>query len=421
VIEITETYFNFEREPLAKPFGFKGGQLTELWQSVALLESSNGRQGLGLGTQSVLWSDPAVFAAHSEEDGNQLMAAVSRFAVHAVKGRKFSDPLDLQEKLLPLVSNYAREFTGRSDLRMTFVLNALVPIDFAAWQLYAAERSITSFAELIPPAYRLAFVHRHRRVAAIPTLGFNTSVETLAGEAFPVLKIKLGGPGEQEEMLEHDVRRMLEIHRVVDERAGYYLDLNGRYERKETVERFLSEIDQAGALERVLILEEPFPEEVEVDVSDLGVRVAADESAHTDMDSHRLIDLGYRAMALKPVAKTLSMTLKIARIAHERKVACFCADLTVNPILVDWNKSVAARVSPLPGIHGGLLEMNGHQNYRDWERMSGYHPHAGAPWMQPSGGYFDLSDDFYEKEGGIFEASPHYEKLARSSPPTEAA
>ncbi len=32
IITITKTQSNFEREPLLRPFGFKGGYLTELWQ-----------------------------------------------------------------------------------------------------------------------------------------------------------------------------------------------------------------------------------------------------------------------------------------------------------------------------------------------------------------------------------------------------
>ena len=33
VIKITEVSSNFEREPLIRPFGFKGGYMREIWQS----------------------------------------------------------------------------------------------------------------------------------------------------------------------------------------------------------------------------------------------------------------------------------------------------------------------------------------------------------------------------------------------------
>jgi len=124
------------------------------------------------------------------------------------------------------------------------------------------------------------------------------------------------------------------------------------------------------------------------------------------------MDLGYRAIALKPIAKTLSMTLKIAQAAWERRVPCFCADLTVNPVLVDWNKNLAARLAPLPGMKIGLLEANGPQNYRDWEKLLAYHPHAGASWLKPQNGCFNLDSEFFLQSGGVFETGRHYEELA---------
>jgi L-alanine-DL-glutamate epimerase-like enolase superfamily enzyme len=236
------------------------------------------------------------------------------------------------------------------------------------------------------------------------------------------MKIKIGQPGTQEEMLERDKARLSEIHAAIgsvetphtkDGRLPYYFDANGRYESKDTLRRLLDHARRIGAFDQIAIVEEPFPEEVEVRVDDLGVRIAADESAHTDADAARRIDLGYGAIALKPIAKTLSMTLRIARLAHQRGIPCFCADLTVNPILVDWNKVFAARLAPLPGFALGLVETNGHQNYRNWETMRRYHPSFGAPWTMPEKGVFRLDADFYARSGGIFEPSPHYEALFR--------
>ena len=51
----------FEREPMVRPFGFKGGFLTEGWIVSAYVRSTSGRHGIGLGTQSCLWSDAKVF------------------------------------------------------------------------------------------------------------------------------------------------------------------------------------------------------------------------------------------------------------------------------------------------------------------------------------------------------------------------
>lgn len=120
-----------------------------------------------------------------------------------------------------------------------------------------------------------------------------------------------------------------------------------------------------GAFDQIAIIEEPFPEHANFDVSDIPVRLAADESAHTNEDALTRIQMGYKAIALKAIAKTLSMTMKIATVAKQNGVPCFCADLTVNPILVDWNKNVAARLDLFPGLGTGLLETNGHQNYKN--------------------------------------------------------
>jgi hypothetical protein len=108
------------------------------------------------------------------------------------------------------------------------------------------------------------------------------------------------------------------------------------------------------------------------------------------------------------------MTLKIAQLAHERRIPCFCADLTVNPILVDWNKAVAARLRPLPNMDIGLLETNGHQYYKNWKKMMTYHPKAGAKWTQTNKGVYSTDESFYQNSGGIFLPSAHYEKLFTS-------
>ena len=63
-IIISKTAFAVEKEPLLNPFGFKGGYLTELWQTIAQVTSSGGNTAVGLGTQSVLWSDSTIFANH---------------------------------------------------------------------------------------------------------------------------------------------------------------------------------------------------------------------------------------------------------------------------------------------------------------------------------------------------------------------
>jgi L-alanine-DL-glutamate epimerase-like enolase superfamily enzyme len=319
--------------------------------------------------------------------------------------------------LRPHAEAYARRVTGRDDLRSTFTLNALTPVDNAAWMLLAAQRGTMRLADLAPPSTRPALAHRNRRVVSVPVVGYGTSVDAIAAlvdAGYYVLKIKIGSDpnkdGSQDAMLAADQERLSAIHAAVGERAApgsptgrvlYYLDANQRYDGMDRIRRFLDFAERIGALDRIIVLEEPFPEDVKTDVRALPVRVAADESAATDADARERMDLGYGAIALKPVAKTLSMSLRIAEAAHARGIPCLCADLTVPPAMVEWNKTLAAHLAPFPGLDAGMLEANGWQNYANWDAMMARHPAGAAPWAEAHEGAFHLNDDFFETSGGI--------------------
>jgi len=431
-VQIEAVDSNFEREPLVRPFGFKGGYMHEIWQTVAGMRSVSGAQAVGLCSQSVLWSDASVFAGTSEAGGNALMYAMTEFALQRSRGLRFSNPLELLDELLPQTYGYGKQITGNPDLRLTFALNALVGVDFAAWLLYARENRIDSFDDLIPEEFRPALSFRHRRLAAIPLMSYAVPLEEIRSaveQGTFFLKIKIGADpdhdGDPEKMLRWDMQRIEAIHRAVrdvrtphtaDGRIPYYFDANGRYDSKDRLKRLLDHADKIGALERIAIIEEPFPEDYKEPVDDLGVRIAADESAHSDEHVRERIDLGYGAIALKPIAKTLSMTLRIAKTAHEAGVPMFCADLTVNPILVEWNRNVAARLAPLPGFQVGVLETNGHQNYRRWEALRERHPCGKASWTEMRDGLFELDDEFYDSSGGVFEDPAVYRDMVFRAP-----
>jgi hypothetical protein len=422
-ITINSVSANFEREPLIRPFGFKGGYMTEIWQTASLLESSSGNRKTGICTQNVLWSDAAVFAAHSESGGNALMFALTEHAMQILKGKKFVTPVDLLESVFEEVYDYGKKITGNPNLRKTFVLNSLVGVDNAAWLLYSAENGFTNFDEMIPAMYRAGLSTHHEKVASIPLMAYNVPVNEIVAavdSGYFFMKIKIGQPGTQDEMLEKDKARLTAIHEAIGKsntaytksgKLPYYFDANGRYEKKETLMKLLDHARKIGAFEQIAIIEEPFPEELEIDISNIPVRIAADESAHTDTDALKRIKMGYKAIALKAIAKTLSMTLKIIKVAYENNIPCFCADLTVNPILVEWNKNVAARLTPFPGIGLGLVETNGHQNYKNWAAMRSYHPYPDAAWANTKKGVFELDDDYYKTSGGIFIQSPHYDSM----------
>jgi L-alanine-DL-glutamate epimerase-like enolase superfamily enzyme len=354
------------------------------------------------------------------------MYAVTEYAIQKSTDTTFKTPPELLERLLPDVHEYAVAVTRHPELRLTFTLNALVPVDNAAWTLYAKEHGIRDFMAMIPETHRPPLTHPGDRVASVPALSYNTTpadVRRLADSGYFVMKIKLGNPGDPDKMLELDKAQLEMIHQTLkdyrtkhtpDGRIPYYLDMNMRYQNKEDLRRLLDHAAKIGAFDRILVLEDPFPEELKVHVNDLGVPIAADEPAHTPEGVRERRDLGYTAIALKPAAKTLTMTLSILDVAYQHGMPAFCADLSVSPALREWNKMVAARVKPFPRLGMGMLETNGHQFYADWDRLMSYHPHKDAPWADARDGAFHLDADYYEKSGGLFDISPHYLNLVQN-------
>jgi L-alanine-DL-glutamate epimerase-like enolase superfamily enzyme len=414
----------FEREPLIRPFGFKGIYQKEFWVAAASLESENGVKHVGLQTQCLAWSDLDVFLANSEVDGNMLLIKSLDYAMQMIQGQSFSNPIEIQDAILDDVYKYGQSITNNEKLRMTFTLSSMVALDNALWMIYAQENGYKTFDEMIPQEYRHALGNRHKYVAHVPLMAYSIPLEEISqavDEGYFFMKVKIGRPGTQEEMLEGDKVRIEAIHKLIGHRETphtlngkipYYFDANGRYEKKETLQKLLDHAKKIGMFDQIAIIEEPFPEDADINVGDLGVRIAADESAHTAEDVIKRIQMGYKAIALKSAAKTLSMTLKMAKAAYENNIPCFLADLTCTPILVDWNKNIAARLDAFPGLKGmGLLESNGHQNYVNWKDLVSYCPYPDGSWIESKDGLFHLEKDFYEKSGGILKSSEHYINL----------
>lgn len=427
-VKINKVNLGFEREPLMAAFGFKGGYVNELWQTATLLQDENGNEGLGLGTQSVLWSDSTLFSKYSPSGGNSIMLLLTEYALNLLHGQSMRTPLALTGALIDEVYKYGKHISGMANLRKTFALNALTPVDMALWQLYAAEKGIATFDELIPQSVAPYLKGKQKQLAAVPLITYGmpaVAISSLVNSGSFFLKIKLGcdpdGDRDPEKMLLWDMNRLSTIHDMLKNtttpytesgKIPYYLDANGRYDCKERLIRLVDHLDKIGALENVILLEEPFPEEAGIDVSDIPVRIVADESVHSEHDVDALVELGYRGIALKPIAKTLSMSFRILEHAAEKGIPCFCADLTVNPLMVDWNKNLAARLDCLPGMRIGVMESNGKQNYTDWAQMLSYHPMSRQSWLEPHNGVFGLNRDFYQESGGIFAPAPHYRNLA---------
>ncbi len=426
MINIVGTQADFEREKLIRPFGFKGGYLTELWQVASRMQTDSGFSGIGIATQSVLYADADLFSRHSETVGNAMMYDLVIKSLDHVKKTPFRTPPELLEKILPAVIQEGIKITGKQDLNINFVYNALVGVDNAAWLSYAAENRFSSFEAMIPEQYKKALSHRNKKIAIMYQIPYGMPMEDLKNavkQGYFVFKIKSGAPGSQSEMIQADIERLSLIHQTLKDfrteqtengKLIYTIDANARYEKKETLLKYLDHARKIGAFDQILLIEEPLNENNEESVADIDLRIGADESVHDEQSAIKRLDQGYKVMVLKGIAKTLSLSIKIAKLAADRNVPCMCADLTVNPILIDWNKNLAAHLAPFPGINMGMMETNGDMNYVNWKNMVNYHPSASASWMIPKNGVFELNSDFYHRSGGIFEPSEHYEGMFKS-------
>jgi len=424
-MHIVDCDLGIQREPFARPFGFKGSYFHEKWNAVVRLTDKTGASAVGVGGLAVLWSDAAVFAAHTETGGNLLMLSVLEHALQRVRGTDFADPPALLEAVLPEIHEYGKTVTDNRGLRGTFTLNALVALDNAAWLLHARNTGAADFDALIPEPARAALANRQTRVAAVPLLSYKLSgndiKEILEQGAF-FLKIKIGQPGTEQDMLEKDIARLTEIHELARRyetdmtepgKPLYYLDANGRYRDKDTLARLLEHAEKNGMLEQVALVEEPFAEELDIDVAQFAVPVAADESLHSVRDLHAKLGLGYGAIAIKPAGKTLSVAFAMAQAAHAAGVPCYVADNACVPLLVDWNKNFAARLPAFPGLKCGILESNGPSSYGNWAEQLERHPCPTASWLKPAAGAFTLEDEFYARSGGIFEEPAFFARFVQ--------
>lgn len=186
------------------------------------------------------------------------------------------------------------------------------------------------------------------------------------------------------------------------------MDANGRFDTPERLWDFIYFLDKHNILDDVAVLEEPFAEESSFFTGDFPVALCADESAHSVADLKKRFAEGYRAVALKPAAKTLSVSFQMAKAAYEAGGQCLVADLTVNPLLVMWNKQFAARVTPLAALNAGCIEVNGDQNYAFWEEQKRLLP-QNIVYTHPYGGYFVCDDAFYGKSASLFEKNGYWD------------
>lgn len=417
-MKIQNTSLQYTTEPI-HPLGFKGGTLTELWQITAGMETDTSICAVGEGVQSPLWSDSSVFSRVGPLRSNEMMYQITAFALKLLEGETVCRPDLLIKEILPEVMDYAQKVTGENDLRTTYALNALTPVDWALWRLYRESSGDCDLARLAEPVCgRLS--DRQTVLGNIPLISYQTperEIRILAEKGRSLFKIKIGsnpdGKNDPEQMLQWDIARFKQIHEILSGystvdtccgRPAYYLDANGRYDSVERMLRFLDAADRVGALDRILLLEEPFPETNLQRADGIPVPVAGDESAHSAEDAVMLIEeYGYSAIALKPIAKTLSISLEVLKEARKRNVMCFCADLTVNPRMLEMNKLVAAHLKPIRGMNIGVLESNGSQNYLNWDGMVASAGLSLETFAQMKNGKFILDEDYYNRQGCVWD------------------
>src|SRR5688572_28466656 len=409
------------REPLRKPIGFKGAQMTQMWHSRVTLTGGGGSQVRAEGGFSVLWADDRVFLSHSEVGGNTLMATVADYGLQCARRVRFLTPVDLQDQILPEVHDYACTITKLPDLSPAFTLHALVALDHAAWLLFAQENNLRSFDDFTSGGYAVPLPERHGRIGCIPLLSYNTTppeIVRLVEGGHYMLKINIGARGGPAEMLAADKERLTMIHRLVgrtetahtsDGKIRYYLEANGRYRARRQVEELLDFAAQQGFLDQIALFEEPFAEPRDESLAGFPVVFAADECLRSVKDLAGLIEVGFRAVAVKPAGKGLTHTLRETSEALRLGAIALVSDSSCTPAMLDWNKNVAARLPALPGMKMGLMETNGHQYYANWSRLVAAHPAAAEPWMHPQDGIYRLGKSFYDRGGGLLErgASAH--------------
>ena len=400
------------KEPLIAPFGFKGRYIDTLWHTVVKGESDT-CVATAPTVQSVLWSDDRVFSAFDHDEANEKMQEITKYVLSLVEGQNLMRPDLFLHNNIDSIKAKANEICGM-DVRTTFVLNSLVGFDIMLWSLWARERGISVFDGVIPEYASGAMTHRNKKLAHIPLVSYGVrldDVKELLDAKTAVLKIKIGYKSpeadtheeDMEKMLAWDKRRIYDIHSIAKDyrtdltdngHVKYYLDANGRYDTRERLEELLDYIEMIGAKDEIILLEEPFALTSDIDVSSLDYVLAADESAHCTEDVERMASLGYKAVALKPIAKTMSETFRMIDAAEKGGMSCFCADLTVCPLLVLWNMQFASRIKPLKGLKCGCIEVNGDINYPDWNDMKAFLP-KGISLEQPKDGCFTLDDGFF--------------------------
>jgi len=457
-IEKTGSAFTKEQGVL----GFAGGKMTSFSQKAVALQDDQGNVGAAIGTFNPLWCDGNSYRKlqnrygpeRGEDLANWCMSQTTDFALQMALGLN-SSPMQMLDEILTDAHDHHQRIMHESGLPLTSTLNALVPFDIANYVLDAMRSGHANFYEMIPDEYKQWFSHTVDRVAVIPLVSYGIEkegIEALINDGYRIFKTKMGSYdnryefGSEEDMREmvrkdcekaslvYDLIKNLKTDLTENGEVPMYLDFNGRLgagdKAVQRLDEYIRFAKQKGFFERVIVWEEPFADmkrvskDVYSELRKAGVRVVADECAHTAKDVKDLLELGVRGFALKPAAKTYSETIRMINVIEEyngtaagdEQAYYFCADLTVVPWLVDANLQFTARSAPWPGLTKGvrMLESNWKQHYPDsYSVMQRYTPSLAV--MQEKNGVFTLDEQWYQGGGSLLHAHGPLVDMAKAN------
>jgi len=410
--------------------------------SVVAVTDTKGRVSYAITVQSPLWAQGIdYFKSKGEVEANRQMHRVTQGVGRLFVGKSFERPDILWKELSSDTEGIAKEITGVDNLSATYPRNASVGIDAALWGLHVQEVGAKTLDDVIPEECRNYLSSHHTELIAIPLFSYAMKRRDVRKEVeengCKLAKFKLryapekgkkaitprqsaGIDRQRAEML-CDVTDGISTKYTESGRIPIYFDANMGYTHEMVVALFET-VKDCGRLGDVIILEEPFKaghtENFRRYFREYGVRVAADESAHSaEHAMEQVRDRGALYVALKPIAKTISETfMTIAAISEynqtvpeAEKVLCFCADLTVSPPLVPHSKAFSRRLAALHGMTTGAFETNGRQYLKNWEKLMTRLPLPDAEWVRPVDGVFKLGPEYDRNElRCMFEIHPSY-------------
>ncbi len=231
------------------------------------------------------------------------------------------------------------------------------------------------------------------------------------------MKIKIGQPGTQAEMLEKDMARLSAIHAAIGDartpysstgKLPYYFDANGRYESKDALLRLLDHAKKIGAFDQIALIEEPFPRSWRSTSATSPRASPRRERAHrTRMRSANRDGLqGDRAETdredLQHVAED-----RAARARARRAVFLRRSHGESPAGRVEQERRRAARA--FPGWARAARDQRPPELPR-LETMRSYHP-ARSAVGEDDARRVRAGRDYYARSGGVFDRLPHYEAM----------